>query len=149
MGEDRSYIEDNARELARLRGLVERLGESELRRSASEDWTVAGVLGHIAFWDGRAFVLGQKLSGGVPFTPDDQEPDDVDWINDAMSRFSHAMPPLEVARAALRQAQDTDELMAKLPPDRVYPGDPDSSLSADRASHRAEHLDQIEAALGT
>ena len=37
----------------RLRVLVERLDEDELRASVNEHWTVAAVFGHIAFWDAR------------------------------------------------------------------------------------------------
>jgi hypothetical protein len=34
-----------------------------------------------------------------------------------------------------------------LPVDRLWPRDPDSPLYATRASHRGEHLDEVEAAL--
>src|SRR3546814_14100977 len=51
MSEDRSYVEQNTRERERLRALVERLDEDELRTAVNEYWTVAGVFGHIAFWD--------------------------------------------------------------------------------------------------
>lgn len=146
---DISYIEENARELERLRVLVGRLTEADLRTPVGELWTVADVLGHIAFWDGRAFELGGRIERGVPFTPSDDEPEDVDWINDAMHPLIKAIPPTEAARLALRRAEETDDLMASLPPDRVYPNDEDSPVNALRAGHRAEHLDQIEAALGT
>jgi hypothetical protein len=144
---DRSYIEENARELERLRALVDRVGEEELRRPVNERWTVADTLGHIAFWDGRALWLGQKLSRGETFTPSDDEPEDVDWINNAAWPLIHAIPPRDVGPLAVRIAEETDQLMASLPPDRVYPGDPRSPVSALRADHRGEHLDQIEAAL--
>ncbi len=81
-----SYIEQNTRERERLRGLVERLSDDELSRPVNEHWTVAGVLGHIAFWDARALVLADKLERGVPFLPSDAEPEDVTWINDATPR---------------------------------------------------------------
>ena len=147
MGEERSYVEENARELERMRELVGRLTEDQLNSRVAETWTVADVLGHMAFWDGRASVLGAKLERGVPFTPSDDEPEDVDWINDAAWPLIHAIPPQDVARLALRIAEETDRRMASLPPDRVYPGNPDSPVSALRADHRGEHLDQIEAAL--
>ena len=149
MSQDRSYIEANTRELERLRTLVDRLGEDELRRSVNAEWTVAGVLGHIAFWDARALFLANKLERGVPFTPDDDEPDDVDWINDAAHPLIHAIPPREAARVALRLAEETDRRVASLPPERMYPLDADSPLNPVRAAHRGEHLDQIEAALGS
>jgi hypothetical protein len=142
------YVEENARALERLRALVGRLSDEDLRTPAGERWTVADVLGHMAFWDGRAFELGRKIQRGVPLSPSDDEPEDVDWINDAMHPLIKAIPPLEVAELALRRAEATDELMAALPPDRVYPNDSSSPVNALRASHRGEHLDQIEAALG-
>jgi sulfite reductase beta subunit-like hemoprotein len=148
MSEDRSYNDENTRERERLRALVERLDEDELRAHVNEHWTVAGVLGHIAFWDARILALADKMERGVPFSPDDTEPEDVDWINDASRPLIHAVPPVELARLALRIAEETDAKVATLPVDRLWPRDPDSPLYAVRASHRGEHLDDVEAALG-
>ena len=147
MSADRPYIEENDRERHRLRSLVERLTDQELQRSVNEHWTVAGVLGHIAFWDGRNLALGRKLQRGEPFTPSDDEPEDVDWINDATRPLIHAIPPSHLAQLALAIAGETDDLMASLPPDRLYPADPDSPITALRATHRGEHLDDVERAL--
>ncbi|MBA3691341.1 MAG: DinB family protein [Actinobacteria bacterium] len=149
MADDRSYVDDNTRERERLRGLVERLDEDTLRAPVNDHWTVAGVLGHIAFWDARILALAEKLEAGVPFSPSDAEPEDVDWINDASRPLIHAIPPLEGARLALAIAEETDALVATLPADRMWPQDPDSPIFAVRASHRGEHLDDIEAALRT
>ena|SRR5207247_4472140 len=148
MSIDRSYLEQNTRERERLRALVERLGDGELLAPVNQHWTVAGVLGHIAFWDGRALALGRKIEQGVPFSPSDDEPEDVDWINDASRPLIHAIAPREVARLALRVAEETDGLVASLPPNRMYPNDATSPLNALRAAHRSEHLDDIESALG-
>jgi DinB family protein len=147
MSEDRPYIEQNTRERERLRALVERLDEDELRLPVNEHWTVAAVFGHIAFWDGRVLALSDKLERGEPFTSSDTEPEDVDWINDATRPLIHAIPPREAARLALQIAEETDARVATLPLDRLWPRDPDSPLYAVRASHRGEHLDEVEAAL--
>ena len=147
MSEDRSYVDQNTRERERLRALVERLGEDELRAPVNEYWTVAAVLGHIAFWDARILALADKLDRGVPFSSSDTEPEDVDWINDATRGLIHAIPPLEVARLALQIADETDVRVASLPVERLWPRDPDSPLYGLRASHRGEHLDEVEAAL--
>lgn len=147
MAEDRSFIEQNTRERERLRALVERLGEDELLLPVNDHWTVAAVFGHIAFWDARMLALADKLERGVPFSPTDTEPEDVDWINDATRPLIHAIPPREVARLALRIAEDTDARVATLPLDRLWPQDPESPLYAVRASHRGEHLDEVETAL--
>ena len=150
MSVDRSLVDDNDRERERLRAIVSRLNDEELSSPVNEHWTVAGVLGHIAFWDGRAQFLAGKLAEGVPFDASDEEPDDVDWINDASRPLIHAVPPRQLAELAVRVAEETDAAVAALPPDlaaRTYPADPSSPLNAVRAHHRAEHLDEIEAAL--
>jgi hypothetical protein len=148
MSDDRSYIEENTRERERLRALVARLNDDELRLPVNPHWTVAAVFAHIAFWDGRVLALSDKLERGEPFTSSDAEPEDVDWINDATRPLIHAIPPREAARLALRIAEETDARVATLPLDRLWPRDPDSPLYAVRASHRGEHLDDVEAALG-
>ena len=147
MAKDRPFVDQNTRERERLRALVERLSEDELRAPVNEHWTVAGVLGHIAFWDARVLSLADKLERGVPFTTSDAEPEDVDWINDASRALIHAIPPLEAARLAVQIAEETDARVATLPADRLWPQNPDSPLYAVRASHRGEHLDEVESAL--
>ena len=147
MPEERAYIAENTRERERLRALVERLDDDRLRLSVNPHWTVAAVFGHIAFWDLRVLSLADKMERGEPFTPSDAEPEDVDWINDASRPLIHAIPVRDVARLALRVAEETDARVAELPLERLWPRDPDSPLYAVRASHRGEHLDEVEAAL--
>ena len=147
MSEDRSYIAENDRERQRLRALVERLGEDELRLPVNPHWTVAGVFGHIAFWDARMLALADKLERGEPFLPSDTEPEDVDWINDASRPLIHAIPPTDAARLTLQIAEETDARVATMPVERFWPADPHSPLYPRRALHRGEHLDEVEAAL--
>ena len=147
MTDDRAFIEENTRERERLRALVERLSEDELRGQVNDSWTVAGVFGHIAFWDARVLALSEKVERGEPFGVDDNEPEDVDWINDASRPLIHAVPPLELAKLSLEIAEETDAKVARLPLDRLYPQDPESPIYALRADHRGEHLDEVEAAL--
>jgi len=108
---------------------------------------VAGVLGHIAFWDIYVQLLADKVERGEPFGPEDEEPEG-DWVNDATRPLIHAIRPRDAAAFALRIAEETDARVARLPVDRMYPRNPDSPLNAVRADHRGEHLDEIEAALG-
>jgi hypothetical protein len=147
IGMDRSYVGDNARELERLRALVSKLSDRDLGSMVNEDWTVAGVLGHMAFWDGCALFLAGKLLRGELFTSSDTEPEDVDWINDSMRPLIHAIAPRQAAEVALRIAGETDQFVASLSPDLVSRLDANGPLNPVRADHRGEHLDEIEAAL--
>ena len=148
MSDERAYVEENRKERDRLRALVDGLSENDLRRAVNDHWTVAAVFGHIAFWDARVLSLADKLDRGEAFTASDAEPEDVDWINDSSRPFLHAVPPLELARLALDIAEQTDARVAALPIERLWPTDPQSPLYAVRATHRGEHLDEVEAALG-
>jgi hypothetical protein len=145
--DDRTYIEENDRERERMRLLVDRLDEEALRMSVNPHWTVAAVLGHIAFWDARVLSLADKLDRGEPFAESDTDPEDVDWINDASRPLIHAVPPLELAALALRIAEETDARVATLPLDQMAPTNPDSPIYSVRGSHRGEHLDEVESAL--
>ena len=146
MPDEPSYIAANTRERERLRVLVERLDDDALTAPVNEYWTVAGVLGHIAYWDIRVLVLAEKISSGEPWTAGDAEPDG-DWLNDTTRPLIHAIAPRVAAELALQTAEQCDALVAELPPERLWPGDPDCPISARRYEHRAEHLDEIEAAL--
>ena len=148
MADVRSYIDANTRERERLRALVERLDDEALSGPVNEYWTVAGVLGHLAYWDIRVLVLAEKIDRGEPWTPGDAEPEG-DWLNDTTRPLIHAIAPRAAAQFALRIAEETDARVAELPLDRLWPRDPDSPINAVRAEHRREHLDEIEAALRT
>lgn len=141
------YIAKNTRERERLQHLVETLSDEDLRRPVNEHWTIAAVMGHIAFWDARSLWLADKIDSGVPFTSSDIEPDDVTWINDSNRGLIHAIDPREAARFALRTAQQTDDRVARMDPAKTWPTDPESLLNPMRAAHRGEHLDEIEEAL--
>ena len=148
MATDGSFIEQNDRERERMRLLIERASEADLSRPVNDFWTVAGVLGHIAFWDARALFLAGKLERGQAFSESDAEPEDVSWINDSTRRLILAIPPRDAAKLAFGIAEQTDEKVAALPPEKMWPLDTACPLNPLRASHRGEHLDEIEAALG-
>jgi hypothetical protein len=144
---DRSFVAANARELARIRVLLSRLSDQQLGSMVNEYWSVAGVLGHIAFWDGCALFLAGKLLRGGPFTASENEPGDVDWINDSSRPLIHAIAPRALAELALSIAVETDELVASLSDELLAGLDETSPLNPVRANHRGEHLDEIEAAI--
>jgi len=147
---DRSYIERNTRERERLSALVKRLSDDDLRRKVNESWTIAAVLGHVAFWDARQLYLVDKLERGLPFTEAEVEPHPPDWINDSTRPLIDALAPRAAADLALRVAEEIDGKIASLSPQQAahtWPADPKSLINPLRAAHRGEHLDEIEAAL--
>ena len=120
------------------------MSDKQLAAMVNEYWSVAGILGHLAFWDGRALFLAGKLQRGEPLTSSD-DPENVDWINDSSRPLVHAIAPRALAELAVSIAEETDQLMASLP-DEVLAGLGETSpLHLVRADHRGEHLDEIEA----
>jgi len=149
MAVDRSYIAQNADQRDRLRALVDRLTDEELRRPLSAGWTVAGVLAHVAFWDQRVLVLLERWErDGSGSAPPAINPGDIDWINDTAKALCLALPPRVAAELALATAEAVDRKVAALPDHLVAAnaaaGAPINLL---RAAHRREHLDEIERAL--
>lgn len=141
------YTAVNDRERERLRALVAGLDDCDLDRPVTPEWSVADMLGHIAFWDARASMLAQKLERGEPWVPEDHETEDVESLNDTVAIVVKALPPRLCADLAVRLAEDADRRVAGLPAESMWPRDPSSPLNCERSGHRAEHLDQIEAAL--
>jgi hypothetical protein len=144
-GVDRSFMAANATELERLKALVARLSDKQLTGMVNQYWSVAGILGHIAFWDGRALFLAGKLQRGEPLTPFDDEPEEVDWINDSSRPLIHAIVPRALAELAVSIAEETDQLVASLPDELLAGLGETSPLNPVRATHRGAHLDEIEA----
>jgi len=142
-----SFAERNAEALERLRSLVSRLSDADLARPVTPEWSVADMLGHVAFWDGRAAMLAQKLAAGVDWSAEDYEAEDVDSLNAAVAVLIKALPPRVVAEVAVAVAEDVDARVAALPAARMWPQEDSSPLNCERFRHRAEHLDEIEAAL--
>ena len=144
---DRSFVSANARELERMRALVLRFSDQQLGAMVNDYWNAAGVLGHVAFWDGRALHLARKLQRREPLTAFDNEPDDVDWINDSSRPLIHAIAPRALAELAVSIAEETDRLIASVPDELIAGLDENSPFNPLRADHRGEHLDEIEAAI--
>src|SRR5881396_2641828 len=105
-----------------MRALVEGLDDDALKAPVNEYWTLSGVLGHIAYWDIRVLVLVEKIARREPWAAGDAEPEG-DWLNDTTRPLIHAIPPRDAAQLALRTAEECDALVAKLPLDRMWPGE--------------------------
>ena len=61
---DRAYVAENEVERKRLASLVARLSDQDLARPMPGGWTVASVLGHVAFWDQRIIALDRDVAEG-------------------------------------------------------------------------------------
>jgi len=150
MPTDRSYVASNDSSRARLRALVGRLGDADLARPMPAGWTVASVLAHVAFWDQRILALietSEKAGlAGVPRLGDVAE---ANWINDATKPLLLALAPRKAADLTLAIAEATDAKLAALPDAflgrNAEAGGP---INLQRAPHRLEHLDEIDAMLG-
>lgn len=139
----RPYSEENAAQRERLKVLVARLSDDDLRREVGAGWTVAATLAHIAFWDQRVLKLLHRFERqGVGPSP---HPADVDAINDAAKALCLALPPRVAAQLAVSTAEELDRELEKLSSDMlaelVRAGHP---IKLSRAEHRANHLDEIE-----
>lgn len=146
---ERTHETENAAARERLRALIERLSDEELRHPMPADWTVAGVLAHMGFWDARAiFWLDKWAAGSEPAAPDYETPDDVDWINDSAKPLCLTLPPHEAALLALRLAEEADEKVAALSDEMLEKLESSGvPFNLSRAEHRKEHLDEIEQVL--
>jgi len=142
---DRAYVAQNDSERARLQALVSRLSDAQLRRPMPAGWTVAAVLAHLAFWDQRVLSLLERWEGSPSAVPPTIEDRHVDWINDATKPLLLALDPRRAAELALSIAVAVDRTVAKMSDDllerNAAAGTP---LSPVRATHRREHLDEIE-----
>ena len=140
----RPYVEENTQTRERLRSLLNRLNDQDLARPLGDGWTVAGYLGHLAFWDYRAHLLIKrwKQTGVNP------SPVDVDAINDGMKPLLLAIPPRKVAEIAMEAATAIDKEIEGLKPDLIAQIEAKATtFRLNRGLHRKAHMDQIETAI--
>ena len=129
----------------RLVAVVAQLGDRDIKIDGG--WTAAGLLGHLAFWDGMALArLDRHLREGAPLEL--QTGTIADHINDAAMPQWLDTPTAVAGRRAIAAATKIEATVAGLPPevlDRVKALG--KAFMIDRSAHRKEHLDQIERAL--
>jgi hypothetical protein len=135
-------------ERERLRRLVERLSDGQLATPLGGDWTVAVALAHVAFWDRRVVAqLDNWQRQGRGPGPRDQFDSEV--INEASLAQWRALPPRAAANEALAAAEAADQAVGRADPSVIEQIiAQDGPFTLPRAIHRAEHLDQIERAVG-
>jgi hypothetical protein len=139
-----AFAESNRSQTERLRRIVGRLDATTLAVRLPNGWTVAGILGHLAFWDRqrlclmRRWAAGDLCHGGY----------DGDLFNETSRPLLELIPPELAAPAAVRAAEEVDAFLLEVP-DAVVEmalARPDAP-NLDRGSHREYHLDQIERTL--
>jgi hypothetical protein len=140
-----AYVAGNATSLDNLRALLGRLSDADLQNDLGEGWTVAAMLGHLAFYDFRIAALAAHWRQAGAVTP---SPLDADILNVAMLPMWLAVPPRRAVELALQAAEGANAVVAGLDAATLSRleavGNP---LKLDRAEHRLEHIDQIERAV--
>jgi hypothetical protein len=141
---EKSFIDENARELERLRTLVANITDEELNLTIyKEGWTIAVALAHLAFWDQWPLVLVRKWKlQGVTTSPVD-----ANTINETLLPFLLAVSPREAANMAVSIAETLDRELSELSPDLIMTIKAMDTKALNRAAHRKQHLDDIESFL--
>jgi hypothetical protein len=137
-------LAENDAQRDRLAKLAGRLTGSDLLREVNDGWTVAAILGHLAFWDRWAQCLIHRWrSGEMP------PPSLPNWYDDAVNEtlLPHwqALPPATAAALAVEAARAVDRELTRLesPVLAAIAAAGESNL-LHRHQHRREHLDQID-----
>ena len=89
----------NGESTERLRAVVARLGDDDLKRSLGDGWTVGFALAHLAFWDARQVAALQRMAQGEPFPSEDMA------TNAALEVIADAFDPEVIGQAAVSAAQ--------------------------------------------
>src|SRR5262245_33383682 len=146
---DRAYVANNDAERKRLASLISRLSDADLARPMPGGWTVASVLGHVAFWDQRVIALVEEWrKAGMATPPAPLDGAHVDWINDATKPLLLAVAPRRAADLTLSVAESADRVVAGLSDEFLAANaKAGSPINLNRAEHRREHLDALEPAL--
>jgi len=140
---NRSFVELNRASTERIRALAARLSDEEMQHPVGEDWTVAIVFAHLAFWDRRVmYVLNMTERDGKLFIPE------IDiFVNDLSLPLWAAIPPCKAARIAIETAVTLDKRLEDFAPallEEIYAY---NKRWVVRSLHRGGHLDEAEAAL--
>ena len=137
------HVSQNREQLERLRRLVARLGDDDLRRELPDGWTIADALAHLAFYDRRAAVLLERFVDEGVFA----SPYDYETINAALPHLTRRIPPREIVAEVVEAAEAADRAAAATPATLVEEIRRLNQVKLERADHRRNHLDDIEALL--
>jgi hypothetical protein len=139
------YDKENDKSRERLQKLLNTITDEELQMVIyKEGWTIAAMLGHLAFWDERrALSLVEWQRNGLSASGINEM--DTRIINDALVPFLLGLEPRKATELTLTAAEKVDRVVASLPGGLVKKiegmGD---EYALDRAKHRKMHLDEID-----
>ena len=139
------HVAQNREQLERLRGLVTRLSDDDLRRALPDGWAIADALAHLAFYDRRAAILLERFARDGVFA----SPYDYETINAALPHLTRRIPPREIAAEVVAAAEAADRAVAATPATLFAEIRRLNQVKLERAEHRRNHLDDIEALLET
>jgi len=139
------FIQPNEESRQRLEALTNSLSPADFFQTNAQGWTVAALLGHLAFWDRRMLVLLRRWQErGV-----DESPVDPDMINDSLQAICLALEPRTAADLCLATAKEADSALAAISPE-LYEAIRSSPnhFRFDRSLHRDNHMGEIARLLG-
>lgn len=139
------FIDPNDSSRQRLEDFINSLSPEDFARTNAHGWTVAALLGHLAFWDQRMLVLLRRWQEqGV-----DESPVDPDMINDSLRPICLALEPRATADLCLTSAKEIDSALAAITSE-LYEAIRSSPnhFRFDRSLHRNDHLGEITHILG-
>ena len=142
----RPYATENDAERARLRAFVGGLSDATIARSIGHGWTVGIGLAHLAFWDRLWLAKFEEWerTDVVRVPPVEHF---VNGINDGMLPWWQAIAPAQIKYEVITAAGAADRKAESLPEalvDAILAVRPRTLV---RATHRRQHLDEIERTL--
>ncbi len=139
------HVAQNREQLERLRRLVARLSDVDLRRELPDGWTIADALAHLTFYDRRAQILLERFAREGVFA----SPYDYETINSSLLHLTRRIPPREIAAEVVAAAEAADQAAAATPETLFGEIRRLNQVKLERAEHRRSHLDDIEALLAS
>ncbi|MFN8519982.1 MAG: DinB family protein [Chloroflexota bacterium] len=144
---DRGYIQRNDESRARLRALLDRLTDDDLRARVG-DWSVAMSLAHLAFWDRFTHLRWVETVASGRAVPVSTGSPQTDLVNEAnVDLWARALDAAGIRAFVVEAAEDLDAHVAALP-DALVEAAQAAGMDRhlDRSRHREDHLAPIEAA---
>jgi hypothetical protein len=144
---NRSYVHENDVSRARVRDFVAQLGDADMAIPVGPHWTVGIGLMHLAFWDRQWLAkLEEWERTGVIVIPPLR--DVINGINDGMLPWWRSITPPQIRHEVIAAAEAMDAKIVSLPAPLLEAIFAERPRTLVRATHRREHLDEIERAPG-